>query len=75
MTAAQEALRNLCGESRPLAGYVQTSDGRWFAGDNIPIILFGPGDPALAHAADEFVEVMQVLEAARAIAMMAMRWR
>jgi len=75
VTAAQEALRNLCGESRPLAGYVQTSDGRWFAGDNIPIILFGPGDPALAHAADEFVEVMQVLEAARAIAMMAMRWR
>ena len=71
---AQRALADLTGAPRPLTGYVQTSDGRWFAGDGIPIIHFGPGDPALAHAADEYVTVGQLVEGARFLALLGMRW-
>ena len=71
---AQRALADLTGAPRPLTGYVQTSDGRWFAGDGIPIIHFGPGDPALAHAADEYVTVGQLVEGARFLALLGTRW-
>ncbi|HEX7974406.1 MAG TPA: M20 family metallopeptidase [Anaerolineales bacterium] len=74
VVVAQAALREACGEDRPLTGYVQTSDGRWFARDGIPIILFGPSDPAVAHAADEYVPVDQVVEASRYLALLALRW-
>ena len=72
--AAARALHDLSGEDRPLTGYVQTSDGRWFAQDGIPIILFGPSDPAVAHAADEHVSLEQLVEAARFLALLALRY-
>lgn len=71
---AKGALSDLRGTESELTGYVQTSDGRWFAEDGIPIILFGPGDPALGHAANEFVPAAQVVEAARFLALLAARW-
>jgi acetylornithine deacetylase/succinyl-diaminopimelate desuccinylase-like protein len=71
---AQGALAEVVGEELPLIGYVQTSDGRWFAGDGIPIIHFGPGDPALAHAADEHVPVKQLVEGAQFMTLFGLRW-
>lgn len=71
---AQRALGDLCGQPHPLIGYVQTSDGRWFAQDGIPIIIFGPSDPAVAHAADEQVSTDQLVEATRFLALLALRW-
>lgn len=71
---ANQALEAVCNESRPLSGYVQTSDGRWFARDGIPIIIFGPSDPAVAHAADEYVSKEQLLEATKFLTLLAMRW-
>jgi acetylornithine deacetylase/succinyl-diaminopimelate desuccinylase-like protein len=71
---ANRALRDITGEKRNLTGYVQTSDGRWFARDGIPIIIFGPGDPRLAHSADEFVSAKQLVEATRFYTLLALRW-
>ncbi len=71
---ASAALQAVSGEERALSGYVQTSDGRWFADDGIPIIIFGPSDPAVGHAADENVEINQLFEATRFLALFAMRW-
>jgi acetylornithine deacetylase/succinyl-diaminopimelate desuccinylase family protein len=71
---ANEALEDSCGEKRSLTGYVQTSDGRWFAGDGIPIIIFGPSDPAVAHATDEQVSIEQLTEATRFLTLLALRW-
>lgn len=71
---ANEALHAVSGEKRVLTGYAQTSDGRWFADDGIPIIIFGPSDPAVGHAADEYVEINQLVEATRFLALFAMRW-
>jgi acetylornithine deacetylase/succinyl-diaminopimelate desuccinylase-like protein len=71
---AQRALGDLCGQPRPLTGYAQTSDGRWFARDGIPIIIFGPSDPEVAHAADEHVSIDQLVEATRFLSLLALRW-
>jgi len=70
---ANQTLAEVAGEERSLTGYVQTSDGRWFAGDGIPIIIFGPSDPAVAHAPDEHVSIEQLVEAARFLALLALR--
>jgi succinyl-diaminopimelate desuccinylase len=70
---ANRALFDVTGEERPLTGYVQTSDGRWFAGAGLPIIIFGPSDPAVAHGPDEHVSVEQLVEAARFLVLLALR--
>jgi len=71
---ANQTLAELTGDARPLTGYVQTSDGRWFARDGIPIIIFSPSHPSVAHAADEYVPVEQLVEATRYMALLALRW-
>lgn len=71
---ARSTLEAVSGEPRDLTGYVQTSDGRWFAGDGIPIFIFGPSDPAVAHATDEHVEIEQLIEATRFLIVLALRW-
>lgn len=73
VTTANKALADLVGAERPLTGYAQTSDGRWFARDGIPIILFGPSDPAVAHATDEFISIDQLVEATRFLTLLAFR--
>ena len=70
---ANQALTDLTGAERPLTGYAQTSDGRWFARDGIPIILFGPSDPAVAHATNEFVSIDQLVEAASFLTLLVFR--
>ena len=70
---ANQALKDLTGEERSLVGYVQTSDGRWLAKDGIPIIIFGPSKPAVAHSTDEFVSVQQLHEAAQFLTLLALR--
>jgi succinyl-diaminopimelate desuccinylase len=72
--AAGLTLQAVCGQRRDLTGYVQTSDGRWFANDGIPIIIFGPGDPAVAHATDEHITVAQLVEATRFLTLLGWRW-
>jgi len=71
---ANQTLSDLCGHDRPLTGYAQTSDGRWFANDDIPIVIFGPSKPEVAHAADEYVSVTQLIEATQFLTLFALRW-
>lgn len=71
---ANQALKDLCGEDRPLTGYMQTSDGRWFASAGIPIVIFGPSKPEVAHAEDEYVSIDQLIEATRFLTLFALRW-
>ena len=49
------------------------SDGRWLAKDGIPIVIFGPGEPPLAHSTDEYVTVDQLVEATHFLVLLAMR--
>lgn len=70
---ADQALTDVSGEQRTLTGYMQTSDGRWFAGDGFPIIIFGPSDPAVGHSPDECVSVEQLKEATQFLTLLALR--
>jgi acetylornithine deacetylase/succinyl-diaminopimelate desuccinylase family protein len=70
---ANQALQDLTSKQRSLTGYVQTSDGRWLAKDGIPIIIFGPSEPAVAHSTDEFVSIEQLHEATQFLTLLALR--
>jgi len=59
--------------STELVGYHQASDGRFFAERGIPTLLFGPGDPELAHTPNESVDVNEVVTAAKFYALLGLR--
>jgi len=69
---AQSVARELALPPEPV-GYQQASDGRFFAERGVPTILFGPGDPALAHTPHESVDVNEVITAAKFYALLAFR--
>ena len=69
----QEASEQIYGKRLPLMGYAQGSDGRWFARDKFPIVIFGPGDPAVAHCDNEFCSAAQLTDAARILALTAVK--
>jgi succinyl-diaminopimelate desuccinylase len=56
-----------------VVGYHQASDGRFFAERGVPTILFGPGDPEVAHTPDESVDLNDVIGAARFYALLGLR--
>jgi acetylornithine deacetylase/succinyl-diaminopimelate desuccinylase family protein len=55
-----------------LTGFSMGTDGRFFAAKGYPTIIYGPGDPSLAHKPDEWVGVDEVLTATRAYALAAL---
>jgi acetylornithine deacetylase/succinyl-diaminopimelate desuccinylase-like protein len=57
------------GFSEELRGFSMASDGRFFAEAGYPTIIYGPGDPSLAHVPDEWVGVDEVLDATKAYAL------
>ncbi|MFN8593746.1 MAG: M20 family metallopeptidase [Thermomicrobiales bacterium] len=60
------------GLSTDLTGFSMATDGRHFAAAGVPTIIYGPGDPRLAHVPDEWVGVDEVLEATKAYALAAL---
>jgi len=71
---ANQTLNNVTGTENSLTGYAQTSDGRWFAKDEIPIIIFGPSDPSVGHSANENVSIAQLVEGTKFLTIFASRW-
>ena len=69
----QAVITDLTNETRPITGYNQGSDGRFFAEDGIPVIIFGPSHPDVGHSANEHVRVEQVVEATKIYALTALR--
>jgi succinyl-diaminopimelate desuccinylase len=59
--------------SDEIVGYHQASDGRFFAERGVPTILFGPGDPEVAHTPDESVDLNDVITAARFYALLGLQ--
>lgn len=63
------------GDAPILEGVTYGSDLRLFTNHaHIPAVLFGPGDVRLAHAANEFVEIEEVLICVNIIANMIINW-
>lgn len=66
-----EANRLIGGDTQP-TGFSMATDGRFFANAGYPTIIYGPGDPKLAHVPDEWVGVDELYEATRAYAVAAL---
>ncbi|MDO8684888.1 MAG: ArgE/DapE family deacylase [Armatimonadota bacterium] len=56
-------------------GLVASTDARLFYHrGNIPTIVFGPGDLAFAHSAQEQIEIPDIIKAAQALTLFIMDW-
>lgn len=73
VVSISEAYEKVMGKWPEYTGYMQASDGRVFARRQIPIVIFGPGDPKLGHSPNEFVPVSQVIEATKILAFTAIK--
>jgi acetylornithine deacetylase len=63
------------GEPPAIDGAPYGSDLRLLVNEaHIPSVLFGPGDVRVAHMPDEHVEIVQVLDAARVLALLILRF-
>lgn len=69
----KKTTEDVTGRQSPLIGYAQGSDGRWFARDGIPIVIFGPSDPEVGHSVDECCTIDQLFNGARILALAAVR--
>lgn len=69
MIGANERL----GLSTEPTGFSMGTDGRFFVDAGYPTIIYGPGDPKLAHIPDEWVGVDEIMDATRAYAVAATR--
>ena len=60
----QDAVAQVAGTGPPFEHYAAATDASWFAAAGIPTVLFGPGDPGVAHLPDEYVSLSDVARAA-----------
>jgi acetylornithine deacetylase len=68
-----QAVTDAGGPVPAVKGAPYGSDLRQYAAAGIPTLQYGPGDVRYAHAADEHVVLAEVLQAARAYALLAVR--
>ena len=72
--ALGEAARDVLGRLPPFVGVPYGSDARLLIDHGAtPTVLYGPGDPELAHAPDEHVALEDVARCARVLAVWVMR--
>ena len=61
--------------STKIRGVTYGSDLRLFTNHGkMPAVLYGPGDVSLAHAANEYVEIEEVITATKVVALMIVHW-
>jgi acetylornithine deacetylase len=73
VTSLSQTLSEL-GMSTALTGMSAWTDAALLNEAGIPAICFGPGDMALAHAAEEYIEVREIERAAEVLAGFARKW-
>ena len=71
----REAYSEAAGEEARLEGMTYASDMRHLVNTgDVPTVLFGPGDVRQAHAPDEYVEIGELVTAARVLVLTALRF-
>ncbi len=69
MLGANEAI----GANTEPTGFSMGTDGRFWQVKGVPTIIYGPGDPSLAHIPDEWVGIDEMVEATKAYAVAMVR--
>ena len=64
VSALVAAIEERLGKPPAVLNALAASDGRFFARDGIEIVNFGPGDGAVSHAANEFIPLSEMVDAA-----------
>ena len=64
VSALVAAIEERLGRPPAVLNALAASDGRFFARDGIEIVNFGPGDGAVSHAANEFIPLTEMVDAA-----------
>lgn len=57
-----------------VAGFAAVCDCAFLNPEGVPSIVYGPGSILVAHAADEFVEIDELITAAKTYALVTMNW-
>jgi acetylornithine deacetylase len=68
------AHKTVTGNEPPVVSWASVSDAGWFAKAGIPAIIYGPGSLRRAHIVNEYVEVQELLTAAKTIALIVSDW-
>jgi succinyl-diaminopimelate desuccinylase len=72
---AREAIRSVLGRPSQDAGFTGITDARFYINDaRIPTVILGPGSLSVAHTANEWVDVAELVDAARLYACMFVRF-
>ena len=73
--ALKHAYKNVKNNSAIWEGVTYGSDLRLFTNHaDIPAVLFGPGDVRLAHSANEYIEIEEVLTCVKIITNLIIKW-
>ena len=65
----------ITGHKSIIGGVTYGSDLRLFTNHaNMPAVLYGPGDVRLAHAANEYIEIIEIFTATKVLACMLVDW-
>jgi formylaminopyrimidine deformylase len=62
------------GTEAPIVSWASVSDAGWFAKAGIPAVIYGPGSLKRAHIVNEYVEVGELVTAAKTIALTVADW-
>jgi acetylornithine deacetylase/succinyl-diaminopimelate desuccinylase family protein len=62
------------GDQPTVEGFAAVADSTYLQRGGVPAVTYGPGDIALAHAADERIAIDEVVAAARTYALLAAGW-
>lgn len=70
---ARESVKEITGKDPGITGFTATCDMRHLVKAKIPTIILGPGNLSQAHTIDEYIEIKQIVEAAKIYALMTLR--
>ncbi|MCS7051696.1 MAG: M20/M25/M40 family metallo-hydrolase, partial [Thermomicrobium sp.] len=68
LVSTMVAVNRFLGLETQLTGFSMGTDGRFFAHRGYPTVIYGPGDPRLAHQPDEWVSIDELHQCAQAYA-------
>ena len=72
---AEGCYREMLGRDPEINGFEAGTDMRVLANNfGVPGIMFGPGDIAMAHAPNEYVEIGKLVEAAKVLLLLITEW-
>lgn len=73
LVLAMLGANELIGANTEPTGFSMGTDGRFWNARGVPTIIYGPGDPSLAHIPDEWVGIEEMVEATKAYAITMVR--